>query len=1628
MPLIMLHHQGCAFRLDRFACWPLWLLINALLPIAAQAQSITPASDGTASVVTQQGNQFNITGGSVSSDGANLFQSFTRFGLTENQIANFSANPTIQNILGRVVGGDVSVINGLIQVTGSNANLFLMNPAGIVFGAKARLDIPAAFTATTANGIGWGNQWFSTIGSNDYAPLNGTPNTFAFLTAQPGAIANLGNLTVNPGQSLTLLGGTVLNTGILTAPGGTVTLTAVPGENLARLSQTGSLLSLEFQPIANANSAPLLTVLPNLSTATLPALLTGGNLGSATGITVNPNGTIQLSGSDVPIPTGVGTAIGAGQINVAGQIGGNVNVLGKQVALVNANVNALGNAGGGNVRIGGDYQGQGSVPKAQSTYVSQNSLIQADALTTGNGGQVIVWADGTTRFLGSITARGGSTSGNGGLVETSGKTALAVPTARVDASAPQGTSGSWLLDPTDITILMSGGGTLVNGVFDPIMSSILQSSTIETALDSGTSVTITTASGGGGNGDITLSSNINQLGGGTASLTLTGRRFIAAGGTINLTSTGNLTFNLNQVAPLAMQNIDSIQGALDAIGTVAGSRIINLGAGTYTLAGTSTIDFINKSVTINGAGAANTIITGNNQAQVVNIFGSSTVTLNQLTIQDGDAPLGGGGIGLSLGATLNLINSTITNNVGGGITMSGGTTVRLLNSTVTNNTTSAEGGGIHNFVGTLEVTNSTIANNTANTNGGGISSNGTLSVVNSNISNNAANAANGFGGGISANNFTITNSTIANNTAASGGGIDHFAGIATVTGSTLTNNSANNGGGIHIERGTITLNNTILRDNSSTGIEIMNGGTANLTNQSAIIGGTTGLLVSDTGNLGTLGNTRFVGQTGNYIALNTQTSQVIDATAASFDGVTGATATLPQLFTVTGKIFDGLNREGSGLVRLKANNLFVPVGRSIQAAFNVAAAGDTINLAGGTYSEPTLITAFKPLNLLVAGDLTLNSDLSTNKALAITSATGSLILANIATLGADLRLQGTVVTTGDLDLRDTENNNNGGNLTVIARDRITTGFIQTSSRDGNGGNVLLDPTGDIQVTAINATGSLSGGRGGNVTIATNNFFRAVSSFTDPNGINASISTTGGLVGGSINILTNTTGTPTPFEVGNASTNGTFAAITTGLGNQLLPARSIQGIFTQGGPPSDMRITTGVGNPTQPPFKEIQQERAKSPQPPAPPAPAVTVATTKPTTQETALTDEFASYLELAEIPRVVSLPETQDILRQVERETGVRPALIYVNFVPQPAVVEANKTKQTGITIKNVDQLELLVVTATEKPIFRRVAVSRSEILRLAKQFRNEVADPSKTFTRSYLPTARLLYNALVAPIAADLHSQGITNLAFIMDSGLRFIPVAALHDGQQFLVEKYSIGLMPSLSLTDTRIVDLKQAQVLGAGAAQFTDQNPLPAVALELAAIQRSWVGKSLLNDRFTRQNLKQSRQAQPFGIVHLSTHGEFLPGELANSYIQLQDQKLRLNQIRDMGWNDPPVDLLVLSACRMALGDADNHAELGFAGFAVQAGVRSAIASLWNVSDEGTAGLMAEFYRQLRQAPIKAEALRKAQLAMLKGEVRLQAKQLVWSGGTADLPPELRDLDDHDLSHPYYWSAFTLIGSPW
>ncbi len=297
--------------------------------VPAIAQSIQAADGQT--LVNTINNQTNITGTQVS--GKNQFHNFQTFNVNAGQTANFIPNnATIQNILSRVSGGTPSQIQGVIQST-SGVNLFLMNPAGILFGNGASLNINGSFTATTANAIGFGNNlWFNAAGSNNFANLTGNPTQFAFTSNNPGAIVNTGNLRLPTNQSLNLVGGTVINTGTLNTPGGTINIAAVEGGKAVQISTLGSILSYTL-PVDAINA-----INPAIgSPVSLPELLTGNSLNNASGVEIK-NGVVTLVRSQTPLANQSGLAVVSGTIDTKNVSGGSLNIAGKTIAITNPQI------------------------------------------------------------------------------------------------------------------------------------------------------------------------------------------------------------------------------------------------------------------------------------------------------------------------------------------------------------------------------------------------------------------------------------------------------------------------------------------------------------------------------------------------------------------------------------------------------------------------------------------------------------------------------------------------------------------------------------------------------------------------------------------------------------------------------------------------------------------------------------------------------------------------------------------------------------------------------------------------------------------------------------------------------------------------------------------------------------------------------------------------------------------------------------------------------------------------------------------------------------------------------------------------------------------------------------------
>ncbi|XFA72719.1 filamentous hemagglutinin N-terminal domain-containing protein [Thermosynechococcaceae cyanobacterium Okahandja] len=555
--------------------------VATLLPSAVTAQ-ITPDPNGTGTQVTQTGQQFNISGGTPSRNGQNLFHLFREFSVNNGQTANFLSNSHIRNILAGVNGGNASYINGLIQVSGGNSNLYLMNPAGMVFGPNARLNVPAAFHASTASRVHFEGGVFDLFSaSNDYANLLGNPTGFEFNSK--GILINEGHLSVRDGQSLTLMAHQVINTGTLSAPGGTVTVQAVPETGMVRVSQEGMLLSLEV---------PQDRLRGEIAAVDLPSLLTGSTPEQRVNSVIqNADGTISLvhDPNKVSIPMAGATTVLGGTVEVANAagMGGHVKVLGSHIALVGASINAAGETGGGTILVGGDYLGGTTGTNrldasfnAQHLFVDAQSVMNANAIRQGNGGTVINWSDNSTVFHGTITARGGALGGDGGFVETSGRELLEA-SGTVDASAPLGRPGIWLLDPRNVTINATSttNGSFSGGnpnVFTPnANNATVLNTTINTSLNGGTNVRITTGTTGFQAGNITVNAPISKTTGGEATLTLAAAN--------NIVVNANITSTSSKLNIVLNANVDSLLGGA----IIVSGATLNSNGGNITLEGGS---------------------------------------------------------------------------------------------------------------------------------------------------------------------------------------------------------------------------------------------------------------------------------------------------------------------------------------------------------------------------------------------------------------------------------------------------------------------------------------------------------------------------------------------------------------------------------------------------------------------------------------------------------------------------------------------------------------------------------------------------------------------------------------------------------------------------------------------------------------------------------------------------------------------------------------------------------------------------------------------------------------------------------------------------------------------------------
>ncbi len=370
-----------------------------------------------------------------------------------------------------------------------------------------------------------------------------------------------------------------------------------------------------------------------------------------------------------------------------------------------------------------------------------------------------------------------------------------------------------------------------------------------------------------------------------------------------------------------------------------------------------------------------------------------------------------------------------------------------------------------------------------------------------------------------------------------------------------------------------------------------------------------------------------------------------------------------------------------------------------------------------------------------------------------------------------------------------------------------------------------------------------------------------------------------------------------------------------------------------------------------------------------------------------------------------------------------------------PAVLHVRFTQAAGkTTSKDTDAfLDLTLIPSKGEVQGRRVEISTREFgsqlrllyMQLSRQDSLDEVNPES-------PTRRL-HQLLIESITPLLEKHRVSTLLIAADRGLQAVPFAALSDGDRYFGDRYAFAMTPSLALTDINLPTQSGSYLLALGASEFDGLAALPLVPQELDKISSSDPNRKdlFLNQAFTPSALLIKGGESRYDRVHVATHAEFRPGGPSASQLHsgtgpiAMDELSKLRQRR----KGVPLDLVVFSACRTALGDADS--ELGFAGLAIQAGARSAIGTLWYVDDVVTSAYFVQMYRYLDKDMPKAEALQLTRQAFIRGLVTLEGDQIIGVDGTPlliNLTPTQQRRVVRGMENPFFWAGIELLGSPW
>ncbi|EJC6676753.1 filamentous hemagglutinin N-terminal domain-containing protein [Salmonella enterica] len=511
-------------------------LISGLLPAMVLAADLPTGGQivGGQGSISTSGNQMTIH-----QQTQNMATNWHSFDIGKNNTVQFVQPDSSSVALNRVTGASGSQIMGTLK---ANGQVFILNPNGVLFGKNARVDV-GGLVASTKN-----------ISTADFMKgqytLSGEGN--------PGAqVINQGSLTTSKGGYIVLAGERVSNSGTVTTPGGKTVLAA--GKTVTLQLDNGGLTSV------SVNGSVVNALVENrglISASNGQVYLTAKGQDMLLNTVVNNSGTVEakglvsrageivLDGGDSGVVSQSGLLLADSQ---TGQ-GGKITLEGQNIHLAGGSLtSATGKTGGGEVYVGGGWQGKDSrIRNASKVVMDKTATVDVSATEAGNGGTAVLWSDDYTNFRGTVLAKGGSQSGNGGRVETSSHRNLQA-SGTVDASSPSGKGGEWLLDPTDVTIVGSGADSNIDattsaGIFTPTASGAqILNTSIVSQLNAGTNVTVKTSGTdtGGQTGNITLNADIVKTAGADTKLTLLADNNIATADNVSIgATTGKLNLDL----------------------------------------------------------------------------------------------------------------------------------------------------------------------------------------------------------------------------------------------------------------------------------------------------------------------------------------------------------------------------------------------------------------------------------------------------------------------------------------------------------------------------------------------------------------------------------------------------------------------------------------------------------------------------------------------------------------------------------------------------------------------------------------------------------------------------------------------------------------------------------------------------------------------------------------------------------------------------------------------------------------------------------------------------------------------------------------------------------------------------